>query len=61
MVYQRFPYFKGSYNNVSLAQVYEAEEALSKNELVSIQNQYNLVIRDLEDHILSYGNKNLFF
>jgi diketogulonate reductase-like aldo/keto reductase len=41
-------------SNFSLAQVKEADSVFSNNELVSVQNKYNLVDRGLEVDILPY-------
>jgi diketogulonate reductase-like aldo/keto reductase len=45
-------------SNFTLGQVKEAQEALSKNELVSVQNQYNLTNRKIEADLLPYCLQN---
>jgi diketogulonate reductase-like aldo/keto reductase len=45
-------------SNFSLSQMKEAEEALSKHELVSNQVEYSLKVRKIADDILPYCNRN---
>ena len=45
-------------SNFTVAQVKEAQEALSKNELVSVQNEYNLANRKIEADLLPYCLEN---
>jgi diketogulonate reductase-like aldo/keto reductase len=45
-------------SNFSLSQMKEAEEALSKHELVSNQVEYSLKVRKIEDDILPYCDGN---
>lgn len=45
-------------SNFSLSQMKEAEEALSKHELVSNQVEYSLRIRKIEDDVLPHCNRN---
>jgi len=45
-------------SNFTLAQVEKAQEALSKSELVSVQNEYNLMNRKIEGDLLPYCHRN---
>jgi diketogulonate reductase-like aldo/keto reductase len=45
-------------SNFSLPQMIEAQEALSKYDLVSSQVEYNLLVRDVEKGLLQYCNNN---
>jgi len=45
-------------SNFSLAETRKAEEALSKNELASNQVEYSLKVRDIEEDLLPYCERN---
>jgi diketogulonate reductase-like aldo/keto reductase len=45
-------------SNFSLSHLKEAEEALSRHELISNQVEYNLVTRDIESDLLPYCERN---